>query len=126
MIRGPVSFTGGPGGQDETQVSLASQTATGPTAGWLSVKARRTTILAAHAMTKPKSEQQKQFKAAAATLVVAVLGLATAVVSGLALLPRVRLVEVLTVVAGGIGGGAALTAALVQFKQAREAQRHSR
>ena len=77
-------------------------------------------------MTKPTSAQQKQFKAAAATLVAAVLGLATAVVSGLALLPRVRLVEVLTVVAGGIGGGAALTAAVVQFKQASAARRHSR
>ena len=77
-------------------------------------------------MTKPTSEQQKQFRAAAITLVVAVLGLATAVISGLALVPRVRLVEVLSVVAGGIGGGAALTAAVVQFKQARAAQRERR
>jgi hypothetical protein len=77
-------------------------------------------------VTKPTSEEQKQFRGAVITLVVALLGLATAVLSGLALLPRVRLVEVLSVVAGGIGGGAALTAAVVQFKQARAARRHSR
>ena len=77
-------------------------------------------------MTKPTPQQQRQFRAAAATLVGAAIGVATAVVSGLALLPRVRLVEVVTVVAGGIGGGAALTAAVVEFKQARAAQRERR
>ena len=57
-------------------------------------------------MIKTRS-QKREVRAAAATLVVAVLGLATAVVSGLALMPRVRPVEVLTVVAGGVGGGTA-------------------
>ena len=72
------------------------------------------------------SPEQKQFRTAAGLLVAAVIGLATAVISGFALVPRVRLVEVLSVVAGGIGGGAALVAALVQFKQARAAARHAR
>ena len=56
-------------------------------------------------------------------LAAAVVGLATAVISGLALVPRVRLVEVLTVVAGGVGGGAALVSALLSYKQARAAAR---
>ena len=76
-------------------------------------------------MIKTRS-QKREVRAAAATLVVAVLGLGTAVVSGLALMPRVRLVEVLTVVAGGVGGGAALTLAISQFKQVRAAQREQR
>jgi hypothetical protein len=59
-------------------------------------------------------------------LVVAIIGVLTAIVSGFALVPRVRMVEVLTVVAGGIGGGAALTGSLVQFKQARDAARRTR
>ena len=72
------------------------------------------------------TSQKREFRAAAATLLVAVLGLATAVVSGLALLSRVRLVEVLTVVAGGVGGGAAPTLAISQFKQVRAVQRQQR
>jgi hypothetical protein len=77
-------------------------------------------------MPKARSQQQRKIRAAAASLLVAVLGLATALFSGLALMPRVRLVEVLTVVAGGIGGGAALTLAIAQFKQVRAAQRDQR
>jgi hypothetical protein len=75
---------------------------------------------------KPKSPAERQFRAAAFTLLGAVLGLATAVVSGLALVPRVRLVEVLTVMATGIGGGAALVGSIIQFRQARAAVRASR
>lgn len=77
------------------------------------------------ARTKRVSKEQEQLRAAAAMLVVAVLGLATAVLSGLALVPRVRMVEVLTVVAGAVGGGAALTGAIVQFRQARTAARQA-
>ena len=65
------------------------------------------------------ASQKQEIRAAAATLLVAVPGLTTAAVSGLALMPRVRLVEVLTVVAGGVGGGAALTLAIARFKQVR-------
>jgi len=72
------------------------------------------------------SPEQRRLRAAALLLLCAVLGLATALVSGLALMPRVKLVEVLTVVAGAIGGGAALTAAIVQFKQARAEARDAR
>jgi hypothetical protein len=64
--------------------------------------------------------RDKRLRAAAATLVGAVLGVMTSLLTGLALVPRVKLVEVLAVVATGIGGGAALVAAIVQFKQARE------
>ena len=72
----------------------------------------------------PKATSHKrETRAAAATLLVAVFGLATALTSGLALMPRVRLVEVLTVVASGIGGGAAFTLAMAQFRQVRAAQR---
>ena len=52
-------------------------------------------------------------------LLAAAIGLLTAFLSGLALLPRVRLVEVVTIVASAIAAGAALTSALVEFKQAR-------
>ncbi|MGH8640052.1 MAG: hypothetical protein ACREUZ_23245 [Burkholderiales bacterium] len=54
-----------------------------------------------------------------AMLLVSVAGLAVSVASGLALVPRVRLVEVLTVIAGAVAGGAALAVSVVQFKCAR-------
>ena len=65
------------------------------------------------------SPEQKQYRAAAAMLAGAVAGLTVAILSGLALVPRVRLVDVLIVIAGAVGGGAALVGAIVQFKQAR-------
>jgi hypothetical protein len=52
-------------------------------------------------------------------LLAAALSLVTAFLSALALLPRVRLVEVVTIVASAVAAGAALAAALVEFKQAR-------
>jgi Na+/citrate or Na+/malate symporter len=75
---------------------------------------------------QPLSAEQKQLRTAAGMLAAAVVGLATAVISGLALVPRVRLVEVLSVVAGGVGGGAALVGAIIQFKHARAAARRRR
>ena len=54
-----------------------------------------------------------------AALAAGIVGLVTAIVSGLAMIPRVRLVEVLTVVASAVGAGAALALAVVQFRQAR-------
>lgn len=56
-------------------------------------------------------------------VIAAVVGVAVAFMSGLALVPRVRLVEVLTVIASAVGGGAAFAAALVQFKDAAAANR---
>ena len=49
----------------------------------------------------------------------AIAGLAVSVLSGLALVPRVRLVEVLTVIAGAVGGGAALVVSIQQFQRSR-------
>ena len=72
-------------------------------------------------MAGSRSEEQRQFRSAAATLVAGMVGLATAVLSGVALVPRVRLVDVVTVVVSGIGAGAALVWALVQFRLARSA-----
>jgi type II secretory pathway component PulF len=69
--------------------------------------------------TQRTSEQQKHFRTAAAMLLAAALSLVTAFLSALALLPRVRHVEVVTVVATAVAAGAALAAALVEFKQAR-------
>ena len=56
-------------------------------------------------------------------LVAAFLGLAVAFLSGLALVPRVRLVEVLTVIASAVGSGATFAAAIVQYRKARAANR---
>ena len=58
-------------------------------------------------------------RSAIALLVTAVAGLGASLAAGLALVPRVRLVEVLTVLAGGIGSGAALVWAIVQLRRAR-------
>jgi len=52
-------------------------------------------------------------------LLVSVAGLAVSVLSGLSLVPRVRLVEVLTVIAGAVGGGAAFAVSMIQFRRNR-------
>ena len=52
-------------------------------------------------------------------LIAAALSLVTAFLSGLALMPRVRLVEVVTVVASAVAAGVALAAAVAEFKKAR-------
>ncbi len=64
-------------------------------------------------------EKRRHRRAAQRMLVVAIAGLVTAFASGAALIPRVHLVEVLTVVAGAIGAGAALTAAIVEWQKTR-------
>lgn len=51
--------------------------------------------------------------------VTSIAGLAVSILSGLALVPRVRLVEVLTVIAGAVGGGAALVVSILQFRRSR-------
>jgi hypothetical protein len=52
-------------------------------------------------------------------VLVAVLGFVTSLLGALSLLPRVKLVEVVTVFAGGVGAGAALVAAVVEFRKER-------
>jgi hypothetical protein len=49
----------------------------------------------------------------------AALGIVTSIVSALALVPRVRAVEVITIVAAAFASGATLTASLIQFRQSR-------
>jgi uncharacterized membrane protein len=56
-------------------------------------------------------------------LVAAIVGLAVAFLSGLSLVPRVRLVEVLTVIASAVGSGAGFAAAIVQYTKTRAANR---
>jgi hypothetical protein len=51
----------------------------------------------------------------------AVGGIATSLVTALMLVPRVRVVEALTVFGTAVGGGAALVAAIVEFRKARAA-----
>ena len=50
----------------------------------------------------------------------AIIGLAVALLSGLALVPRVRLVEVMTVIAGAVGSGAAFAMAINQYVERRK------
>jgi len=55
---------------------------------------------------------------AVVALAVGIVGLVIALTSGLALVPRVRLVEVLTLVATAIGSGAAFAIAVAQLRTA--------
>jgi hypothetical protein len=66
-----------------------------------------------------RNDDRRQFRAAVGVLISALAGLLAAILSGMALVPRVRLVEVLTVLASGIGAGAGLGAAIVQLRAAR-------
>jgi len=58
-------------------------------------------------------------------LVAALLGLTTSLFTALALVPRVRLVDVLTVFASAVGGGAGLTWATMEFRKAPKSARKS-
>ena len=55
-------------------------------------------------------------RTAVVPLVVGTVGLVMALASGLALVPRVRLVDVLTLVATAVGSGAAFAIAVVQLR----------
>jgi hypothetical protein len=54
-------------------------------------------------------------------LLPAALGIVMSITTALALVPRVRAVEVITIVGSAFGSGAALTAALVEFRKSRVA-----
>ena len=69
------------------------------------------------------STDRRTERRAAAVLVAAVMSLVAAVGSGLALVPRVRLVEVLLVIFGAMGAGAGFTAALLAFRGRHKGQR---
>jgi hypothetical protein len=69
---------------------------------------------------RPVTPEQRQLREARALLVAGLLGIATAFLSGIALVPRVKLVEVFIVVASSVGAGAALTASVGQFREARK------
>jgi hypothetical protein len=56
---------------------------------------------------------------AVAALAAAIIGLVTAIASGVALVPRVRLVEVVTVIAAAIASGVALGVAVAEVRQAK-------
>jgi hypothetical protein len=47
----------------------------------------------------------------------AVFGMIVSIVSALALVPRLRLVEVLTIVGSSFGSGAALAASIMEFRR---------
>jgi hypothetical protein len=56
----------------------------------------------------------------------AALGVVISITTALALVPRVRTVEVVTIFASAFGSGAALTGALVGFRKSRAASRAAR
>jgi hypothetical protein len=78
--------------------------------------------LLGHAMT-PVNKQRLKLRLEglrpALVLVASLLGIATSLFTALTLVPRVRLVEVVTVFASAVGGGAGLTWATMEFRKAR-------
>jgi hypothetical protein len=52
-------------------------------------------------------------------LVPAIVGIVTSLITALDLVPRVRLVDVMIVFAGAVGGGAALAASIFEYRNAR-------
>jgi hypothetical protein len=64
-------------------------------------------------------EEDDGMKQVVGPVISAIVGLVITIASGMALVPRVRSVEVLTVIAGAIGSGAALAVVVVQIRQAR-------
>lgn len=68
---------------------------------------------------REQADRRDSIRRAAVLLLAAFVGIAISVAEGLKLVPRVRLVDVLIVIAGAIAAGAALTGAVVQWTQAR-------
>ena len=54
-------------------------------------------------------------------LLPAALGIVMSITTALALVPRVRAVEVITIFGSAFGSGAALTASLIEFRKSRAA-----
>ena len=52
-------------------------------------------------------------------LVLAAIGLLATAISGFALVPRIKLVEVVTLVASAMGAGAALAVAIMDYRNKR-------
>ena len=53
----------------------------------------------------------------------AVVGIVVSITTALALVPRVRTVEVITIFASAFGSGAALTGALLEYRKSRAGSR---
>ena len=66
-----------------------------------------------------RTPAQRELRTAILLLGAAIAGLAGSVIGGFALMPIVRLVDMLTVIAGAVGAGAAFAIAVVQFRRAR-------
>jgi hypothetical protein len=56
-------------------------------------------------------------------LLPAALGIVVSITTALALVPRVRTVEVITIFGSAFGSGAALTGALLEFRKSRASSR---
>lgn len=72
------------------------------------------------------TDERQKMRRAWAMLVASVAGLIVAIVSGLEMVPRVRAVDVILLLAFGMGSGAALVGAIVEFREARKSARRSR
>jgi hypothetical protein len=80
-------------------------------------------ILTDMAQRGSRGPEQKHLRSAAGLVAGAVVGIVATFLSGFALVPRVRLVDVCILVASAVGSGATLTAAIFQFRQAKAAAR---
>jgi hypothetical protein len=77
------------------------------------------------AATKPRVHPEWERLRPVLVLVAALVGIATSLVTALDLVPRVRLVDVLTVFASGVGGGAGVAWSTMEFRQALRSARKS-
>ena len=66
-----------------------------------------------------QGDRRDSIRRARLLLVAACIGIAISLAEGLVLVPSVRLVDVLILIAGAVGAGAALTGAVGQWNQAR-------
>jgi hypothetical protein len=67
---------------------------------------------------RQRSQSVRERLRPALVLAGALVGIATSLITALELVPRVRLVEVLTVFASAVGGGAGLVWATIEFRKA--------